>query len=222
MTWLEALKCAFIHPISRFPRKSNPIWTWGISLYHIGITLTLGAYITTALFLLPRVLGGEPVPDLARGLEASHNYSVANLLTLIFAFAEPPVAEYLFGPLSRLVINVTWIEVLIAASGNLLLVLVRLYSLNGAMTHELDAAVRGRRVSGRRPRINTFVTFVITGIIWTEILARLEMVPHIVLLHTMLGATLLLLLPFTYLSHLVYAVVALYYSAARRRTGALA
>lgn len=221
-TWLVAFGQAFVHPIARFPLVSNPIWTWGISLYHVGIALTLGAYATTALVLLPHLLQGAPVPDVAQGLEASDNYSIANLMTLVFAFGEPLVANHLFGSWSDLVIQVTWIEVLFAASGNLLLILVRLYSLNGAMTHELDPSVRGRRVSGRRPPMNTVVTFIIAGIIWTEILARLEIVPHIVLIHTILGATLLLLLPFSYLMHIPYSMVALFHAASRRRSGAIA
>lgn len=221
-TWIAAFGQALVHPIARFPMVSNPIWTWGISLYHVGIALTMGAYATTALVLLPRLLQGEPVPDVALELDHSFNYSVANLLTLVFAFGEPHVADYLFGSWADTVIQVTWIEVLFAASGNLLLLLVRLYSLNGAMTHELDPSVRGRRVSGRRPLVNSVVTFVIAGIIWTEILARLEIVPHIVLIHTMLGATLLLLLPFSYLMHIPYSIVALAHAAGRRRSGAVA
>lgn len=222
LSWVEAFKRALFHPISRFPRKSNPIWTWGFSLYHVGILLTLGAYVTAAVILAPHLLRGDPVPDVALGLESSQNYSIANLMSLIFAVGEPMVAKYLFGDAAQTVIRVTWIEVLFAASGNLLLLLVRLYSLNGAMTHELDAPVRARRVSGRRPKLNSVVTVIITGIVWTEIFARLEIIPQIVLVHSLLGATLLLLFPFSYLFHMMYVWVALFYAASRRRSGALA
>lgn len=222
MSWGEAFKRVIFYPIAMFPRRSNPVWTLGFALYHVGIITTVIGYTIAGILLAGRVAAGVPVPDVAAGLAESTNYSAANLVSLIFADAEPTVANFLFGGFGPTFAAITWIDVLCALTGNLLMLFVRAKRLSGAVTRDLDAPVQGVRVSGRRPPVNAFVTVVITGIIWSEILARLALVPNIVLLHALFGLTLLLIFPFSYLWHMLYIWVAFVYAAARRRRGALA
>ncbi len=222
LSWPEAIKRVLFHPISKFPRRSNPVWTWGMSLYHFGIFTTVLGYTLTGLILIARRAAGDPVPDALTGALGTHNYSIVNLVTLIFANGEPAVSRYLFGSFGGTFVAVTWFDVLCAATGNLLMIGVRIAKLSGAITRDLDPVTKGVRVSGRRSPVSAVVTVVITGIIWTEILARLELVPGIVGVHALLGLTMMMLFPFSYLWHMAYVWVALAYAARRRRRLALA
>jgi nitrate reductase gamma subunit len=66
------------------------------------------------------------------------------------------------------------------------------------------------------------VRLVIFTIIWTELLARLEAVEGIVFVHAFLGLVLLTLLPFTYLFHMIYNVLAAWYAVRRRMARTIA
>lgn len=221
LSWTESIKRVLIHPILKFPRHTNPVWTWGISLYHIGIFMTVAGYATTAVILMSHLAAGNPVPDFLTG-ELTDDCTLVNFMTLIFANGEGEVAAFLFGDLGPLFSTLTWVDVACAATGNLLMIAVRLGKLSGAVTNDLDEVTKGLRVSGQRRPINLVVTFVITGIIVTEILARLELVHGIASLHVVLGCTLMLLFPFSYLWHIGYVWIALAYAAGRRRKLALA
>lgn len=217
MPWGEALKRAVFYPILRFPRRSNKLWTLGFTLYHVGIIMTTAGYLVSMIILAVHLLLGHPIPDVARGLAESHNTSVPNLVAIIFGNAEPLVARFLFGPLAGAFVAITWVDVLSAFTGNLLMLVVRARRLSGAITAPLDPYTESVRRPGRRRFGQVAVTLVITGIIWTEILARLQLVEHIVLVHSVFGLTLLLVLPFSYLWHMFYIWVAMFYMAARWR-----
>ncbi len=222
LSWPEAIKRAVFHPILKFPRRSNPVWTWGVSLYHIGVVTTVLGYAITGAILIAHRMAGDPVPDVMTGALDSYNYSLVNLVTLVFANGEPAVARFLFGGFGPVFVVITWLDVLCAATGNLLMIAVRARKLSGAVVRDLDSVTRGVRVTGRRRPINIVVTAVITAIIWTEILGRLQLVPGIVGVHAVFGLTLMLLFPFSYLWHMAYVWVAFAYAAARRRRLALA
>jgi nitrate reductase gamma subunit len=66
------------------------------------------------------------------------------------------------------------------------------------------------------------VRLMIFTIIWTELLARLHVVEGIVFVHAFLGLMLMTLLPFTYLFHIVYNFLAVFYAVRRRRSRAVA
>jgi nitrate reductase gamma subunit len=66
------------------------------------------------------------------------------------------------------------------------------------------------------------VRLLIFSIIWTELLARLHVVEGIVFAHAFLGLLLLSMLPFTYLFHIVYNFLAIFYAVRRRMNRAIA
>jgi nitrate reductase gamma subunit len=68
----------------------------------------------------------------------------------------------------------------------------------------------------------TVVRLLIFTIIWTELFARLHLVDGIVFVHAFLGLTLLTLFPFTYLFHMVYNFLALFYATRRRMARTIA
>jgi hypothetical protein len=153
-------------------------------------------------------LAGDPIPNVAEG-------SFANVFAIVFGNAEPVQSQFLFGALARPFVIATWVVVASALVGNTLLLLTHLLGRSGAVRADIDPAAKGLRVRGKRAPSHLAVTALVYAIIWTEILARLEIVPGIVYVHAMLGATLLLVLPYTYLFHMLYGVIGVYYSARR-------
>jgi len=217
MPALEALRKVLLEPVMRFHFRANSLWASGYVLYHIAIAIILSGYALSALLLVPRVLRGSPVPDVALGLPASHNYSPANLLALVFGNAEHLQANYLFGGFAQLFVALTWPAVLLGLAGSGSLLLVHLSRRLGAIRGDLDSAARGVRQPGRFSLEHLLVTLLVFTIIVTEILARLERVPGVVFYHAALGMTLFAIFPFTYLFHMLYGMFAVYFAVRRRR-----
>lgn len=203
-------------PVRHYARKANPVWTLGYIFYHIGIiTITAGYFVSVAI-LAVRILLGQPVPDVATHEAASHNYSLTNLVAIVFGNAEPLQAGYLFGPLAEAFVKFTWVIVGSAFFGNAMLLLTHLRGRGGAVTADMDAATRGVRTGPRHDAGHLLITLLVFAIIWTEILARLEAFPGIVYLHSLLGLTLFLIFPFTYLYHMFFAWLGWLYATRRR------
>lgn len=217
MPTFEALGGVLLEPVMRFHLRANRLWAWGYVLYHIAIAVILSGYALSALLLAPRVLRGSPVPDVALGLPASYNYSPANLLAVVFGNAEHLQANYLFGDFAQVFVVLTWLAVLLGLMGSGSLLLVHLKGRLGAVLGDLDPAARGVRQRGRLSLEHLLITLLVFTIIITEILARLELVPGIVFYHAALGLTLFAVFPFTYLFHMLYGLVAVYFAVRRRR-----
>ncbi|NTU82961.1 MAG: hypothetical protein HGA45_26945, partial [Chloroflexales bacterium] len=219
---LKGANAVLTGPVTHFHKKANQTWSRGYMLYHIAIITEVSGYTLSALILIARILVGQPVPDIGRHLEHSFNYSPANLLAIVFGNGEALAAQFLFGSLAPVFVAVTWVAVGFAVVGNLHLVYTLLRRRNGAVVADIDAASKGVRVKGRLTWDRLAVRLLIFSIIWTELLARLEVVEGIVFLHAALGTLLFTLFPFTYLFHMVFNIVALYYSARRRSIRAIA
>jgi len=214
--FMQATKEVIINPITHFYSKSNRTWNRGYVFYHIAIITKAIGYSLAALILMAHVAIGGPVPDVAAHSAESYNYTPANLLAIVFGNGEHLQADFLFGNMGSLFIGVTWIAVGFAVLGNLHMVYTVLRNRNAAITGDVDEATRGIRHKGRFMWDRTVVRMLIFTIIWTELLSRLELVPGIVFVHAFLGLTLLTLFPFTYLFHMVYNFLALFYAARRR------
>ncbi|NWF79940.1 MAG: hypothetical protein HXY37_07810 [Chloroflexi bacterium] len=217
-----ALKAVLLGPFAHFHRKSNALWGYGLIAYHIAIITEVTGYTLSALILGGRLLLGQAVPDVARHLEHSHNTSPSNLLAIIFGNGEALQAHFLFGSLAPLFIGVTWVAVGFAVAGNTALLITLLRRRTSAIVSDLDPASRGMRIAGRRPWDRTLVRLLIFCIIWTELFARLELVPGIVFVHAGLGLALFMLFPFTYLFHIVYGFFAVAVATRRRMAGTIA
>jgi len=209
-------------PVTHFHHKANRTWSRGYALYHVAIITEVTSYTLSALILFVRMAVGQPVPDVALHAAESFNYTPANLLAIIFGNGESLAANFLFGGLAPVVVGITWVAVGFAVLGNLHLLFTLLTRRNAAVVGDIDAASEGVRVKGRITWDRLAVRLLIFSIIWTELLARLDVVPGIVFVHASLGLALFTLFPFTYLFHMVYNVVALYYSARRRSIRAVA
>ncbi|KOR30468.1 hypothetical protein TI04_05660 [Achromatium sp. WMS2] len=216
--WTEAVWKVIAYPVTRFHVKANPMLVMGVIFYHLGI-ITLSAGYALSLLMLGwhLALGVNTIPDISTGIVNSTNYSFSNIFAIIFGNAEPLQAEFLFGPFAKIFNAVTWIFVASALFGNSFILLTHLRGRGGAIVNDLDPAASKVRVKGMFKLSHLLVTFIVYSVIWTEILSRLEIVHGIVYLHSLLGATLLLLLPFTYLFHMLYFPVNVYYAAYRWR-----
>jgi hypothetical protein len=212
----QALKQVFVNPVTRFHHKANPSWTRGYLLYHIAIITKVIGYSLAALILLIRIVLGHPVPDVGTHAAASYNYEPANLLAIIFGNGEHLQAAYLFGPFAPAFIGITWVAVVFAVAGNMHLLITAIRRRSAAVIAGIDPATRDIRTSGRLMWDRVAVRLVIFTIIWTELLARLEAIEGIVFVHAFLGLVLLTLLPFTYLLHMIYNVLAAWYAVRRR------
>lgn len=222
MPTFEAIKKVLFGPITHFYLKANRTWARGYMFYHVAIITILSGYALSALILAVRILSGSPVPDVALGIPESYNYSPANLLAIVFGNAEHLQAPYLFGRLAGIFIAVTWVAVLFGLYGNTNLLITILRKKSGAVMDDLDPAARGIRTPGHFSWEHLFVTLLVFSIIWTEILARLELVPGIVYYHAALGLTIFAVFPFTYLFHIVYAFIAVYFAVQRRKNRTIA
>lgn len=209
-------------PVAHFHNKANRTWSRGYALYHVAIITEVTGYSLSALILFVRMFLGQPVPDVGRHIEQSFNYTPANLLAIIFGNGEDLASHFLFGSFAPIFVGLTWVAVGFAVVGNLHLLYTLLTRRNAAVVADIDAASRGVRIKGRLTWDRLAVRLLIFTIIWTELLARLEVLPGIVFVHAGLGLALFTLFPFTYLFHMVYNFVALFYSARRRSIRAVA
>jgi nitrate reductase gamma subunit len=219
---LQSLKEVLINPITHFYSKSNKTWNRGYMFYHIAIITKVIGYSLAALILMIHVGKGNAIPDVGAHATGSYNYSPANLLAIIFGNGEYLQANFLFGDLAPLFVNITWVAVMFAVAGNLHMVYTVLRNRNAAITGDIDDAAKGVRTKGRFMWDRTVVRLLIFTIIWTELFARLHLVDGIVFVHAFLGLTLLTLFPFTYLFHMVYNFLALFYATRRRMARTIA
>jgi nitrate reductase gamma subunit len=219
---VESLRAVIIDPIRMFYTKSNCTWGRGYVLYHIAITTKVIGYSLAGLILLFHIVVGNAVPDVATHAAASANFTPANLLAIVFGNAEHLQAEFLFGSLAPFWVVWTGIAVLCAVAGNLHMLYTAIRGRTGAITGDIDPAARRLRTKGQFKWDRLAIRLIILTIIWTELLARLGLVPGVVFLHAFLGLTLLTLLPFTYLFHMVYNFLALFYATRRRMARTIA
>lgn len=213
----ESIKIFFSFPTFRFAMTGNPIFALGAVLYHIGIITVSTGYGISLIILLYHILNGNPIPDVSTGTEQSLNYSLSNIFAIIFGNGEWLQAKFLFGNFAEIFVYGTWIIVISAFIGNSLLLIVHIFGLSGAIIRDIDPAAKNVRVKGRFKFSHFLVTFLVYAIIWTEILARLEIIHGMVYIHSILGATMIMIFPYTYLFHMFYAPVAVYYGARRWR-----
>lgn len=209
-------------PVKHFHAKANRTWSRGYALYHVAIITEVTGYTLSALILFARMAMGQPVPDIGHHIAESSNYSPANLLAIVFGNGESLASQFLFGSFAPVFVSITWVAVGFAILGNLHLVFTLLTRRNSAVLADIDEASKGVRIKGRLTWDRITVRLLIFSIIWTELLARLELVPGIVFLHASLGLALFTLFPFTYIFHMVLNFVALYYGARRRSIRAVA
>lgn len=220
--YARAAKEVVAGPVTHFHRKANRTWSRGYLLYHIAIVTEVTTYFISTFVLLSRMAAGQSVPDISTGAVASGNTELSNLLAIVFGNGEHLQADFLFGGLAPYIVALTWVAVGCAVVGNLHLLYTVLRRRNAAVLADIDAASAGVRLKGRRTWDRLTVRFLIFTIIWTELLARLDAVPGIVYVHAALALALFTLFPFTYLFHIVYNFVAVYYAARRRAVRAIA
>jgi nitrate reductase gamma subunit len=222
LTWLQAFRKVFVFPTERFSMRANPVFALGAVLYHVGIIAIAAGYGLSLVVLAARLAAGDPIPDVLTGAEVSRNLSASNLFAIVFGNAEPLQAAFLFGEGAEAFREITWVAVAGALVGNTLLLLTHLRGRGGAIVKDLDPAAKGLRVRGKYAASHLLVTTLVYAIIWTEILARLQIDPGIVYLHATLGATMILVLPYTYLFHMIYGPIGVLYAARRWRERTIA
>ncbi|MCS7205331.1 MAG: hypothetical protein NZ853_06505 [Leptospiraceae bacterium] len=213
---IESVILFFKSPTTRASR-GNPIFAIGAILYHIGIITVTTGYGISLVILLYHIFNGNPIPDVSTHAAESYNYSLSNIFAIIFGNGEWLQAKFLFGPFAEFFVYFTWIIVISAFVGNTLLMVVHIFGLSGAITKDIDPAARGVRRKGRFKFSHLALTALVYAIIWTEILARLEIVHGIVYIHSILGATMIMIFPYTYLFHMFSAPIAVFYGARRWR-----
>lgn len=217
MTFLGGVKSVLFDPAKHFYHKANPTWNRGYMLYHIAIITKSAGYGLAAVILFFHIVLGNPIPDVAQHTAASFNYAPANLAALVFGSGEALQAHFLFGPLGSAFMFITGVALVFAVIGNLHMVYTTLRNRGAsAILRDIDTAARNVRTNGFPKWDRMVVRLVIFTIIYTDIVARLHLVDGAVFFHAFLGSTLLLLFPFTYLFHMVYNVLALFYSARKR------
>jgi hypothetical protein len=220
--FFKALHAVLLGPYRHFYRRSNPTWGRGYLYYHVAITTEVIGYTISAFIVFAHILFGRSVPDVALHVEESFNYTPANILALIFGNGESLQSHFLFGDFAPYFVGITWIAVGFAVIGNVHLMITLLRKRSGAVVADIDHASRGIRTPGRLPWDRLLVRTIIFCIIWTELFARLHLFPGVVYVHALLGMTLFTLLPFTYLFHMVYNFLAVYYAVQRRMARTIA
>lgn len=204
-----------INRAAKFSKNSNPLYTWGLILYHIDIITLSIAYAVTTVRMIMSSMANEGILDVASGT-IGNNYSMSNILAIIFGSGEPLQAEFLYGSYASLYMNFTWVLIVFAVIGNLMVIISRITQKGGgSVVSDIDPTAKGVRVAGINNKSHLLVSLIIFGIIWSEIIARLHLMENAVYYHAFLGVTVLLLVPFTYLIHTVYIPVYLYYAAKR-------
>lgn len=218
MSFLSAVKSVLVDPMTHFYRKANPSWNRGYMLYHIAIITKSVGYGLAAVLLLVHFVLGNPIPDIASHGEMGFSYTPANIAAIVFGSGETIQAHFLFGDAGgSAFIIITGIALVFAVVGNLHMVYTTLRNRGAsAILHDIDSAMKNVRTNGFPKWDRVLVRTIIFLIIYTDIVARLHLISGAVFFHAFLGASLLLIFPFTYLFHMVYNVLALFYSARRR------
>jgi nitrate reductase gamma subunit len=222
LSWMQALRKVFVFPTQRFSMRANPVFALGAVLYHAGIVTVASGYGLSVVLLAVKAVAGDPVPSVITGAPASHDLSASNLFAIVFGNAEPLQAGFLFGGAAAAFREITWVAVASALVGNTLLLVTHLRGRGGAIVKDLDPAAKDLRVRGKHAMSHLLVTALVYAIIWTEVLARLQVAPGIVYLHATLGATMILVLPYTYLFHMIYGPIGVLYAARRWRERTIA
>jgi nitrate reductase gamma subunit len=218
LDWLTAIWNTISFPVTRFNVKANPVIVTGVIFYHLGIiTITAGYALSMLMMGWHLALGVTTVPDISTGEAISNNFSYSNILAIIAGNGEVLQSEYLFGPFATAFRLLTWPVVISALFGNSLILFTHLRGRGGAVLRDIDSAAKNLRTKGMFKLSHLLVTFIVYSVIWTEILSRLEVVHGIVYLHAVLAVTLILLLPYTYLFHMVYFPVGVFYASRRWR-----
>lgn len=215
---LRALGRVLYKPMT-FSSGANASWTAGYALYHVGIITIFAGYTLAAVLLGANLLLGNQIPNMATG-EFTQQLSLVNLLAIVFGNAESPAREFLFGPTAPVFLAVTWAAVVSAFLGNVALV-GNAFRNKGAIVGDVHEAARGFRTSGRFSLEHVLITGLVFGIVITELLARLAStvpaIPHNMLYyHLLLAMTIVVLTPFTFLKHIVFFPITLYYATKRR------
>jgi hypothetical protein len=223
ISFIQGVRSVLFDPVKNFYKKANPTWNRGYMFYHVAIITKSIGYALATLIVLPAMLLGNPIPNVATHEELSYNYAPGNVAAIVFGSGEPLQANFLFGAFADAFMLITGIALAFAVFGNLHMVYTVLRKRGAAaILHDIDEAAKDIRSNGKLKWDRIAVRFIIFSIIWVDILSRLHMVENIVFVHAALGVTLLMLFPFSYLFHMVYNVLALYYSARRRMTRTVA
>lgn len=212
----EAFHRVLVKPTRDHSIGTRRLWTFGFMAYHVAIFMLVAGYALSTLLLVIRILRGESVPDIQTGFPGSASFGPINLLGVIFGNAEPVQAQFLFGPYADIFVLVTWVDVVFAVLGNGLLWCSILWPrMRRVATVDFAPAMW--------PDPHKYlVRGLITLIIASEVLGRADLVPGMVYLHSMLGVTLLPLLTFTYLSHILHAPLLLLCALVRCRARSFA
>jgi hypothetical protein len=218
----RAARQALCIPIKQFHSKANKTWTRGYAFYHIAIITLMLGYAFSAVLLAGKAFRGSPVPDIKSGAASPESYTPANFLAIIFGNAELVQRHFLFGMYASVFLVVTWCEVACAVFGNCCLMVTLLGGRCGAVRGDLDESSQGLRTRGEFSWQHFVVRFLIFSIIIMEILNRLDLAPRLVYLHAAAGLTLILLMPFLYLRHILFVPLALYLAVIKRRQGIVA
>ena len=196
-------------PWVAFCARANPCWTVGSLAYHLAIIVVVSGYALSLACLAVRLWQGQPFPGVLSGQATIEAYHPANVAALVFGNSEPAASRFLFGRGHRLFVLATHAEVFFALLGNLCLLVSLCRRRMGAILHDLDPVASGLRRPGRFSFEHMMVRGLIFLIIQAELMARLGLWPQLVYVHVFLAMTFLLVLPFTYLVHVLYAPVAL-------------
>jgi nitrate reductase gamma subunit len=220
--WRTAVRSAICGPMQQFHLRANKRWGHGYLFYHLAIVTLATGYVVSALLVAYRVMHGAPVPDMATGELISTNYSLANLLVLVFGNGEALPAEFLFGSFAPIFVAVGWAELACAIYGNCNLMVTVVRREYGAITSPIDTVTANVRKPGRFCCQRLFLRLMISGIICTEVLGRLALVEGVVYVHAALALTLMAVFPFSYLAHVLYAPLSLGFAIRRRRLAVVA
>lgn len=216
--WLAALA----GPSRHFHLKTNRLWTCGYALYHAAIILVVAGYMLSALVLAGKIFSGVLVPDVATGEPSWQSLSTANLLAVIFGNGESLQAGWLFGPWAGVFQTIGWGEIGCAILGQACLLSSLLFQRMGGVRRDLDPPARHFRLPGTFSWQHLGVRVLIAAIIGMEVLGRLQTTPDSVYYHSFLGLTLLLILPFSYVVHILFVPPAVYFAFRNRRSGIIA
>jgi len=177
-SWTHTLLTFWAAPTRNFHRHHRLGWTCGYLCYHVAIVTLVLSYIASGV--LYAMQGGV--------------WDVATFLRFVIGYAEPMHANFLFGSWSPWIIGFTWGDVLLAATGNILL------WWNGKLGPQ-----------------KVLVRSLITIIIWSEILGRLGYVPGMLEVHILAACALAFLLPWLYINHVIFLPFVLLSGLRKRR-----
>lgn len=177
---------------SSFANRFNPLWAGGVLCYHIGAL-------------------GHLVLD---------SPNTVNLLMFVLGYHQ---IKQSLSPVNNFLMTLSWTFIILAFVGSGIILMTYIMRRNGGTCSILGDVSKDIGSKKANPNLaHLLISILVFLIVITEILSRFEIIDYVLLYHAFFELTLFMIIPYTYLFHILTGFVSLIYAARRRQRNIVA